>query len=183
MSRGGRSMPPVRKEAELVDGVKGIAKRAASTKSFDASEVGRTAPTQQHAAHALHAHKCCTSPSWWCAWCIWAAACMPRICNVSGHGAIDVARVRTVMSGLPRVAIHRHGRKRLNREAQHEQDDEDEFAPVRHRGEVKHTGSNERNHAIQRQAALSQGLSVGVGWKRTREAPLATRPHGILVPY
>jgi hypothetical protein len=51
-----------------------------------------------------------------------------RIRDVHGRWAIDVARVRFVMSGLPQVAIHLDGRKRLNRAAQHEQDGEEEFA-------------------------------------------------------
>ena len=62
--------------------------------------------------------------------------------TVSHHGTVHVKvrrllqgrvlRERPISAEMRLLAIHRDGRKRLNRKAQCQQHDEEEFAPVRH---------------------------------------------------
>lgn len=47
-----------------------------------------------------------------------------------------MARGRRIAHGMRGLAFHGDGRERLNRKAQHEQHDDEEFAPVRHGYEV-----------------------------------------------
>ena len=47
-----------------------------------------------------------------------------------------MARGRRIAHGMRGLAFHGDGRERLNREAQHKQHDNEEFAPVRHGYEV-----------------------------------------------
>ncbi|WP_408303642.1 MULTISPECIES: hypothetical protein [Paraburkholderia] len=61
---------------------------------------------------------------------------MRMMMTVSGLISIRMLHGRTVAPEMRRLALHGDGRERLNREAQHQQHDDEKFAPIRHGFEV-----------------------------------------------